>query len=652
MAVHDIVLNGNTYALTAPIQRYRIPQQLPGNRDNARFLRANDPKLEPYSFSDWSGGFGTPFIRPGHDEDLRGFFDSECNTMWRQGIVLPLVPQDITEPDYPNTNRQVTCSTIFGGATWAGFTPNTAADANENPLARNFSGSAWQGGGVIVGNDTGWLYDLISAGDRMYCILGIDPNDHILRYSLDGVTWYPPSTTAVTLNLLTDHEVYDGAKLAWDGLNVVVALSNQVAGTIDIQVSTDGGNTWGNPAGGAISVDSGGGPNGLQAYLDTGGSTAIYLGTREGLWLIDLAAASAELLISMPTASENCRRMAVHNASLYIPVDHGADSPFGMKKLTVGDTGRLIEDVGLDTKQGIPANMLGAVLWMRSIGPWLFASVEGLGSGRHARIINITGIQNEGWENVYKWATESNDPIAWFEGSGNDLIFQEGGFAKGLNDTGDTKYLKNLFLPPNSGATFIYDTPKNFELPEVGGDAPEEPGGFFKAALEAQNLTDGDSIYVDFEWGLNGAAPSAPSPDVRFDDSNRTKILGDSSRGLSGRTIRPNLEFVTGDASISPLVRELAVLFRKRIAPRYGYILSIDINATMDARRGYEAIVAELNTIDESAILVPILVGQDTEREVELQDMTFAERVTGHNPQSATYRDREGVVTLWLEELV
>ncbi len=647
MASDSVVeINGNRYVVRQPVQHFDLPVQTQAFRTTGDVLRTNNPKLSSYVINDWSGGFGTTFIRPGQPDDLKGFFDAEVNTMWRQGIVLPLEPQDITEP---GTNYQVTCSCIFGGATWAGFTPTTSA-GGQYPLARNFSGTAWQGGGNIITNYTAWLYDMIAAGDRMYCIFGIDSNDHVLRYSTDGVSWTAPATTPVSLNLLSDHERHDGALLAWDGTNVVVALKDDVGGQIDIQVSTDGGDTWGNPAGGAISVASGGGPNGLQTYLDTDGSTVIYLGTEEGVWLIDLAAGAVELILAMPVAIENCRSMAVHNGSLYVPVDHLSFGVFGMKKITITGTGRLITDVGLDVKQGIPADMRGRIHWMRSIGPWLFACTRP-DIGTNARIIVLTGIPGEGWQHVYKFGT-TLDPISWFEGAGNDLLFQQGGF--GLSDAGDTTRLDNLFLPPNSGGTFVYATPANFELPELGGDVPEETGAFMQVALDAQNLDSDDSEYVDFEWGLDGTAPSEPSTDVRFDSANQIRNLGTSSRGLAARTIRPNLELVTGDTSVTPLVRELVVLSRKKGEDLRGFILDIDIPMTLRMRRTSSpgGILDELRTIKRSNILVSFQEDEsEGERQVEMTSMDRLDFTRGPG-RGEELGQVEGLIRITLEEVL
>lgn len=644
---HVISLNGNPYVVRLPVREYAVEQQSPAFRTTGAFARINNPKAEPYAFNDWSRGFGTKTVRAGRAEDRAGFFDATVMTIWKQSLVLPLTPQDIVDiADY-----QISASATFKGSTWALFTPNTDhADPNASCEIREYTGDAWSNGGQLFNNGTTWGYDLIAAGSKLYAIVGINTDWHVMRYSTDGATWTAPATTPPTTGLLTDHEVQDGAKLTYDGANVIVALKDDTNGQIKLQTSTDGGDTWGNPAGGAIAVASGGGPNGLTTYLDTDGSTVVYMGAQEGVWLIDLAAGTAELVITMAVAAENGKRLVAHNGSLYIPVDHGDAAPFGMKRITISGTDRIIEDVGLDVVQGIPSNLLGKVQWCTSIGPWLFVAIKGNGASRTARILALSGIPGEGWQNVYKHGS-ANDPITWLGGSGNDLLFQEGGLA--LTDPGNSKRLDNMFAPPNSGLTFVYDSVGDLELPDFGGDAPSESGGFLQAQIDALDLVDA-AEEIHFEYGLNGATPTTDDTNT-LNSTNRKVGLGTSSRGLSARTIRTNWEFNRGGTTgNTPKVSELVLLFRKEPANLHGWEVEIDLEETARQfpRRGIAVLLSELNTVETSNTLVPFqLATDDTERQVEMVAPAYGWWLEGRQG-GQSYAYRAGIMQIKIEEVV
>lgn len=649
-----VTINGLPYVARMPIQHFQIQQQTDPFRTTGAFLRTNNPKLEPYAFNDWSRGFGTKFIRPGHPEDMRGFFDASVMTIWKKGITLPIAGTDLGEPI---SGGRLEASAHFAGGLWGLFVADDDDGDTDTVVARVTTATTWGGGGNVLTETSAPAgvrsYDMIGAGDRLYAILGFG-NSHALRYSTDGVSWSAPATTAPPNNLLFNKAsmiaTNDGARLAYDGTNVVLALEDITNSLIKILVSTDGGDTWTNPAGGAISFGSGGGVKGLVTYLDTDNTTVVYLGSREGLWLIDLAAGTAELILELPIANENCRRMKVHNGSLYVPVDNGNDAPFGMKKITVRDGNRIIEDVGLDITQGIPTNLLGFVRWMVSAGPFLIITLGGGASGRHDRILSITGLPDEGWENIFKNAT-ANEVNSWVDVFGNNLYRQSQGHTP--TTSGNTIALVNLLAPPKTGVTHKFAAnPEDLELPEAGGDAPEEPGGFFQVQADAEDLVDG-AEFLDFEYGLNGADPTTDDT-ITIDSTNRKQNLGTSDRGLSARTIRQNIEFNRGgDSSLSPLLREWVLLLRKKTEELHGYEFDIDAEATERSYgRGQDQIRDELQALRRQAELFEFIEsGDEGAVQVEMPTFNDADWVTA-GPGSQSKSQLEGLIRVRLEEIL
>lgn len=646
-----VLLNGNRYIVRYPIARELIRQQTDAFRTTGANLRINNPKLEPYAFNDWSGGLGTKFIRPGHPEDRKGFYESSCMTIWQKVITKQLDSSGMTDPA---ADERIVASALFSGSLYGLWEPTDNAAAIDVIRASALSGVTWGAGATVIGetdiDDKVRGFDLIAAGDRMVAAVGL-LNDILVRYSTNGTTWTAPSTTppgdgnewvSNSVMLADDH----GAKLAYDGSNIVLAVHDAQNGLIEIWRSTNSGNTWTK----IVSFGSGGGPTCAVPYLDTDDTVNIYVGSSEGLWMVDIAAATAQKVIEMPVAADNCRRATVHNGSLYIPVDYDVSAPFGMKKLTVSNGGRVIEDVGLDVKQGMPAELLGKVYWLRSFGPWLWACVGGGAASRNARMLTLDGLPDHGWQTAYRYAT-ANDVIPWLDFIGLHLLYSRGGAANA--DPSDTHRLMNLLVLPTSSTSHSYQTDSSdLELPEFGGDAVEDSGGFFQVMADAEGLADA-AEFIDLEYGVNAASPTTAGPTIN--NTDRSGKLGTSERGVSGRTIRQNLEF-NGASAASPLLREWLLLFRKRPARLERYLVEIDIEATIRSegagqQRGYNTILNELNTIFDSQIAVPFIPDDDTgELQVEVTDYRFGDWTTAP-PQSRDTAKREGTVSVVLEQI-
>jgi len=211
--------------------------------------------------------------------------------------------------------------------------------------------------------------------------------------------------------------------------------------------------------------------------------------------------------------------------------------------------------------------------------------------------------------------------------------------------------MQNLFAPPNSGVTFSYETPGDLQLPEFGGNAPEEDGSFLQVQASADDLVDGAEV-IDFEYGVNGATPTTAGPTMNA--TNHRQALG-SSLGVSARTLRSNLEFNRGvTTGNTPKLREFVLLYRKKPAFLNGYELDIDLRATANPGRSYAQVVADLETVIDSQTLVEFKeYGRDTTKYVEVPVGGFAfgdwiDAKSGHVAQGG----REGMLNIRLEEVL
>lgn len=642
---HAVIhLNSRAYTIRMPIRHYDVDTQTPAYRTTGQFLRQNNPKLESYAFNDWDGGFGARMVRPGHLGDLRKFFDATVLTIHRQALTLPITEGAVTDI----ATSQIVGSTLYNGSLWAIWSPVTASDA----VVARTAGASWTGGGNVLSGGSQIAFDLIAA-DKLYAfglIFRVGDDDHVVRYSTDGVTWTAPATTPITVGLAgeTEQETIqtDPGRLAFDGTRIIVVLWDSISNIIRTYSSTNGGDTWAETTG--CRFNSSSGVTGAIAYLDTDDTINIYVATANVLKMVDIGAATQSTILNFNGNTHNGRRLTVHNGSLYVPIDNGTNAPFGMKRITVNNGGRVIEDVGLDIEQAIPADLLGNVRWMRSFGPWLFIAVGGGAASRNARILAHTGLPGHGWQQVYRYGT-ANDIVPWFDLVGSDLYLQQGGATSA--DAGDTIRLLNVVATPNSGVTFSYQATADLELPEFGADAPEEDSAFLQVQIEASDLVDGAEV-VDFEYGVNGANPTTAGPTLNA--TNRRQDLA-SGVGVSGRTMRGNWEFNRGGTTgNTPKVREAVLLFRKRPAHLHGWELEIDADETarQDVTRSVDDILTDLETANHSVTLVVFQeAGQEAAVNVEVASMERIETVIA-NPMMERHSQLSVVVKVRLEQVL
>ncbi len=651
----QIQLNGQAYVVRLPIKHSTVLQQTAPIRTTGTFLRINNPNLDAYDFNDWSRGFGTQFIRPGHPEDRQGFYEATVQTLWKSGIVLPPNRNDITTYPTAHSGYNIRGSAKFNGATWLLFSPvDIDTGAVDTVEARSVSGLVYGGGGTVlteaVNTDKIRGFDMIAAGGKLVAIMGLT-NDHILRYSTDGITWTAPATTAPPLNYFTSAALMvaddAGARLCWGPGTVanqprlVLAMHNQTTNSIEIWDSTNGGDTWQT----RTTFVSGGGPNGIAAYLDVTDEVVYYVGTREGVWLVDLVptTATAQMILPMPIANLNGQRLTVHNAALYVPVDHGTTAPFGMKTITVSNSTRKIDDVGLDQGQSVPSTLNGQIYWMESAGPFLLTLSS---DATYLRLLALSGISSEGWQNI----RYASNPSVHFVTDGNHIHIAENGATSTV--VAALFRMDNVLAPPTSGATFIYDATAggfDLQLPEFGSDAPSEPGVFLQVQDDGSAFVDAAETIV-FKYGVNGASPTTTGPTL--DNTNRKQNLGTSNRGISARTLRCVLNFTTSGTTKSPLLREFVLLFRKRLEDLRSYEFDIDVEATKSIVRGSADIRSELQAMYRSTTLVPFIASEDAgEVEVEVIGFSYHDWITGP-PNAPQHSQIQGLAHVVLQEML
>ena len=456
--------------------------------------------------------------------------------------------------------------------------------------------------------------DMIQHKGKLIALLA-NVDDHRVYFSSDGVTW-TAATTDITAGLLVNNidsddliNNIDAGLLATIGGELVALVWDEDSGTITAFTSTNSGVAFSDESG--FDIASGNGPQGVAVYQDIDGTNKLYVGTKEGLYIVDTSPSTwtYELIMPMPFHSDNCRRMTVHEGALWFAQGVDDDSPAPIYKLTVQGNSRLIESgYGLSYGDGVPQNLHGSVTWMESAGDQLFIGVGGGKSGRNSRILAWNG---KGWHSMHKNATV-NEKVQWLTvGAGDDstprLHFAE----RTGNTTSDAQYLEQPLVNPRSGASIVRAADGQFiELPYYDLGIPQEDKNFLSAHISADDLTSSDET-VEFHYGINGG--SRTTTDLGDFTSSVSKLLFGSGAGVSakdiGITLKLNRE--DGDTSKTPKIKDIVVEGLVVPSILYEHQLTIDLQSTADETgQGIETVISNLETLLSTVTQTQLKFGQ------------------------------------------
>ena len=145
-------------------------------------------------------------------------------------------------------------------------------------------------------------------------------DDHIVMTSSDSdnAVW-SVATTQLTAGLLSDSvtvdENIDAGLFATIGGELIACLWDEGTGVTFFR-STNGGVVWADEA---VDIPSANGPQGVAVYPDIDGEDKLYVGTSEGLYIVDTSPSTwtYQLIMPMSNSTDNCRRMTVHEGSLW-----------------------------------------------------------------------------------------------------------------------------------------------------------------------------------------------------------------------------------------------------------------------------------------------------------------------------------------------
>ena len=482
-------------------------------------------------------------------------------------------------------------------------------------------------------------------------------DDHEIYTSTDGATWSiatTPITAGLLANDVTANENIDAGLLATIGGELVAAVWDEDGGTITFFSSTNAGVVWADEN---VDIASSNGPQGLAVYPDIDGENKLYLGTNEGIYLIDVAPSTwtYELIMPLNNHNDNGRRMTVHQGALWFAQGVDDSTPAPIYKMTVSGNARQIEpDYGLSFGDGVPDNLLGSVKWMKSSGDFLFIAVGGGAGSRNGRIMCWNG---SGWHSMAKNPT-ANQQMQWCEvGSGDDGVPRLHYGFRTATTTSDVKFLEQPLVNPRAGVTIKRDDLSgsnvgHIELPYFDMGMPHENKNFAAVHISAEDLDTTSDEYVEVEYGLDGAATTT---DLGNYTSSTSKNLFGSGAGVSGKNIGLRLKVNRGLTNTNtPKIRDIVVEGFVVPSILYEHQMQVDIEQTAaETGLSVENVISNLETLISSVPQVTFKFGQVSKYvAVDRERSSFSYNINSWEASGApnSMADRSGIFTLTLIE--
>ena len=453
--------------------------------------------------------------------------------------------------------------------------------------------------------------DMISHKGKLIALTA-ETDDHKVYHSSDGVTW-TRATTNITAGLLTNNvtadEDIDAGLLAEIGGELIALVWHESNGTITAFSSTNGGTTFSDESN--FDIASGNGPQGVATYQDIDGSNKLYVGTAEGLYIVDTSTSNwtFELVFPMPYSTDNCRQMTVHEGALWFAQGVDNDSPAPIYRLTVQGNSRIIEsNYGLSFGDGVPDNLLGPVKQMVSSGDQLFISVGGGKAGRNARVLAWNG---EGWHHMTKNGT-ANQKIDFLAlGTGDDSVPRLHYGIRTSASASSFKFLEQPLVNPRSGVEIKReDTGTHtgtISLPDFDLGIPHEAKAFLAAHVSADYPSTDEK--VEFHFGLDGADRDTDLGDFT---STVSKLEFGSKAGVSGKNIGIDLKLDRGSTNTrTPSIRDITL--EGYVVPELAqeHRMTIDLKKTaQETGQPIETVISNLETLLGSVVQKEFKFGQ------------------------------------------
>lgn len=548
------------------------------------------------------------------------------------------------------------------------------AEINNPSSSSNFDG---QGFDLIPHKDS--LYALCNGGNDVTPATA-ETEVYGMRVTTDGVTWtdaggtgFPDSNTTNEYILSSDMNsgtIRDRGRLLSFGNRLVAAIFRDSAspdgdGLIEVLSSTDNAANWASD----VTIPSGDGPKALVDWFDLAGSRSIVLVTAEGVYSIDAANDTFELIYELDGDPNNGRWAVVGNdGALWLGLGSGE-----LIRLAITDTGHLdIITAGPPGDGFVTARQGFVTFLLKTPSEWLFVAYGGNAANKDASIFKIntqtpqrdpeTGKLFFPWYHVYQHGTSNKEIRMLAYSTEDDATPRLHMSILATTGAGGSDTIQHIALPltnPKSSTAIKYKASGILRKPVDDLGDPHTNSNITQALVDADDLSATNSDeFIEHQFGLNGAVDTTVTLG-EYLSGTKTLNFG-SGKGVSAKKIGNRYNFNRGSTNTNtPKLQESEIQSYHHLLGRLAWDFTIDIDKTAEdnapaavvGQTIAETIIAAIKTVVASVPLVTFTIAQETQTNVRIpNDRPPIFNLTTINASGAVLGDRTGFITVRVEE--
>jgi hypothetical protein len=627
-STNEVYLNGNYFPIARPVQSV-LASVYPAKVTIGDTTRDSQVRSSIIAWSDWRGGIGVERME-GAGETDRSWW-STCQLRYKNHLVLPGKDVQTAAASHSLSDTRIGAIAELGGEIYAAWNGTTSQNAKIFKYSN--TGDSW---GSALATPADQVTDVVNytnrAGTSYIVFAHYDANGSGYTYTSNGSNWYSDSQDTQFLTV-------------WDERLWGISYSGQLWYISAALATSDDANTEVLDA--KLQLPDGY-VTGLFVARDATGEPIIYASTKKGLWAHDAANSRfVETQLGLPFHPHAGKGSLKWRDSVYIP------SGLTLYKYINGSNQAVVTITGPDKDDGLPSDKRGSILTMDATHNELIAGVDATeapeitgpnsiayqmpsGGGGHVRssvisadtgFSSLLGYNELGWE--VKW-------LAGKQGRGIDTIAVNSAYDEyriwwGFDDR--VYYLDTPanIINPSQISNFAYDTSGIHETPwfnagqsevdklalnlkiEVQGTATDEldDANDYKRTVTVQYALDYDAdTYYSFT-DANGSSTSVISSDgvstLSFRDGSNNPV------GKDFRAIKFKLT-LTRDAGSStsdenqlklktPDVVSTTLEFRKKLEPKYGHQVQLDLNREYKGKTPKQLRAALVSAIESSTLV-------------------------------------------------
>ena len=598
---NEIFLNGVYYPTTRPI-RSTLASIYPAKVVIGDTTKDSQLRTSIIAWADWRGGIGVNRME-GAGEVNRAWY-STCQLRFKNHLVLPGLATATTTPSHSIAGARIGAINTLADEVYAFWN-----DSGSNPKLFKYSNAADSWGSALTTSTADSVTDSVvftnAAGTTYLVFAHYDANGSGYTYSSNGSSWTTDTTYGAQFLTVWDERLWgiSNAGQLWYATTIGTEVLDAILPLED----------------GAITK--------LFVARNAMGIPIIYASTTRGLFAHNADNAKwEETQMDFPVHPDNGKGTTRWRDSVYFP------SGTGIYKYINGNNSAVITIVGPDRDDGLPADKRGAIRFMAGSHNELLIGVDASAApasissssipyqwmSHHGSPViepstgysSILGYNEMGYE--VKW--QSNDT-----GRGLDAIHISDAYSEyrlwwGHNDIVYFMDLPKDILNPSQVSEFAYALTATHETPWFNAGQSEVDKLALNLRIEAQDLSATETVSVTYA--------------VDYDETNYTTAVGTlnattmgaaagtytynfgSNLGTAFRAIKFKLTLNRDTATTTglekfntPDVVSLTLEYRKKLTPKWGHTIDIDINNEYKGNNPKDMRAALISAIESTSLV-------------------------------------------------